>query len=146
MSGIVVVGVDGSEGALRALRWAGEEARLRGARLRAVCVWSYLDQAGEPFDPTYGEDDARRMLDEAVAAAGLDAGGVDVERRTVCDLPARGLLDSAADADLLVVGARGLGGFRGLLLGSVSQQAAQHAPCPVAIVPAEPPGGETAVT
>lgn len=87
MSGIVVAGVDGSEGALRALRWAGEEARLRGARLRAVSVWSYLDQTGEAFDPTYGEDDARRLLDEAVAAAGLGAGALDVERKTVCDLP-----------------------------------------------------------
>ena len=100
-----------------------------------MSVWSYLDQSGATFDPTYGEDDARRLLDEAVAAAGIPA-GVDVERRTVNDLPARGLLDSAADADLLVVGARGRGGFRGLLLGSVSQQAAQHAPCPVVIVPA----------
>jgi nucleotide-binding universal stress UspA family protein len=145
MSGIVVAGVDGSEGALRALRWAAEEARLRGARLRAVWVWSYLDQTGEAFDPSYGEDDARRLLDEAVAAAGVDAGGLDVERRTVCDLPARGLLGAAGDADLLVVGARGMGGFRGLLLGSVSQQVAHHAPCPVVIVPAASEA-ETAVT
>ena len=135
MSGVVVVGVDGSDGARRALQWAAEEARLRGARLRAVHVWSYLDQAGEAFDPTYGEDDARQFLDEVVAGLGDDAGGLDIERMAVCDLPARGLLDSAGDADLLVVGARGMGGFRGLLLGSVSQQVAQHAPCPVVIVP-----------
>lgn len=135
MSGVVVVGVDGSDGARRALQWAAEEARLRGARLRAVHVWSYLDQAGEAFDPTYGEDDARQFLDEVVAGIGDDAGGLDIERTAVCDLPARGLLDAAGDADLLVVGARGMGGFRGLLLGSVSQQVAQHAPCPVVIVP-----------
>lgn len=136
MTGIVVVGVDGSEGSQRALRWAAEEAGVRGAGLRVVYVWSYLNQTGKTFDPTYGEDDARRLLDEAVAAAGIPAGGIDVERKIVCDLPARGLLDSVADADLLVVGARGIGGFRGLLLGSVSQQVAQHAPCPVVIVPA----------
>ena len=135
MTGLVVVGVDGSEGARRALQWAAEEARLRGARLRAVHVWSYLNQAGEAFDPTYGDDDARRFLDEAVAGLGDDAVGLEIERTAVCDLPARGLLDSAGDADLLVVGARGMGGFRGLLLGSVSQQVAQHAPCPVVIVP-----------
>jgi nucleotide-binding universal stress UspA family protein len=138
VTGVVVVGVDGSEGARRALRWAAEEARLRGVALRVVHVWSYLDQAGEAFDPTYGEDDARRLLDEALAGAGTELGGLDVERRTVCDLASRGLLESAADGDLLVVGARGMGGFRGLMLGSVSQQVAQHAPCPVVIVP-DPP-------
>jgi len=133
VTSVVVVGIDGSDGARRALQWAAEEARLRGASLRVVHVWSYLDQAGEAFDPTYGEEDARQLLDEAVS--GIEADGLDVERKTVCDLAARGLLDSAADADLLVVGARGMGGFRGLLLGSVSQQVAQHAPCPVVIVP-----------
>ncbi|MDP1804430.1 MAG: universal stress protein [Acidimicrobiales bacterium] len=132
MTAVVVVGVDGSEQARRALTWAAEEAKLRGARLRVVHVWSYLAQTGEAFDPTYGDDDARRLLQEAVA--GLDD-GVDIELTAVCDLPARGLLDSSRDADLLVVGARGMGGFGGLLLGSVSQQVAQHAPCPVVIVP-----------
>jgi nucleotide-binding universal stress UspA family protein len=97
-------------------------------------VWSYLDQAGGAFDPSYGEDDARRLLDGAVDALG-DAGGIEVERLTVNDLPARGLLDSAGDADLLVVGARGLGSFQGLMLGSVSQQVVQHSPCPAVIVP-----------
>ena len=138
MTGVVVVGVDGSEGAQRALEWAADEARLRGARLRAVCVWSYLDQAGGSFDPSYGEDDARRLLDGAVDSV-AGAAGIDVERLTVNDLPARGLLDSAADADLVVVGARGMGGFQGLLLGSVSQQVVQHAPCPVVIVPQRRP-------
>ena len=135
MTGVVVAGVDGSEGARRALKWAAEEARLRGARLRVVHVWSYLDQAGEAFDPTYGDDDARRVLDEAVSELGDAAAELDIERLAVCDLPARALLDSANDAELVVVGARGMGGFKGLLLGSVSQQVAQHAACPVVIVP-----------
>lgn len=134
MSGIVVVGVDGSEGARRALRWAATEARLRHATLRAVHVWSYLDQPESTFDPAYGDDDARRLLDEALAALGADGEGLAIERVTVCDLPTRGLLDAATGADLIVVGARGLGGFEGLLLGSVSQQVANHAPCPVVIV------------
>lgn len=134
MSGVVVVGVDGSEGARRALRWAAAEARLRQATLRAVHVWSYLDQPERAFDPAYGEDDARRFLDGEVAALGPAAEGVEVERVTLCDLPTRGLLEAAAGADLLVVGARGLGGFQGLLLGSVSQQLATHGPCPVVVV------------
>jgi nucleotide-binding universal stress UspA family protein len=130
MSGIVVVGVDGSEGARRALRWAATEARLRHATLRVIHAWSYLDQPEGTFDPTYGDDDARRLLDQAVASLGPDGEGLEIERLTVCDLPTRGLLE----ADVLVVGARGLGGFQGLLLGSVSQQVASHAPCPVVIV------------
>jgi nucleotide-binding universal stress UspA family protein len=135
MTGIVVAGVDGSPQSALALRWAADEAKLRGAVLRAVCVWSYLDQPGKAFDPGYGVDDARRLLDDAIAGLGPAAAGVETERVTVNDLPARGLLDAARDADLVVVGARGMGGFRGLLLGSVSQQVAQHAPCPVVIVP-----------
>ena len=134
MSGVVVVGVDGSAGSRRALRWAAAEARLRGATLRVVHAWTYLDQPEGTFNPAYGEDDARRVLDDEVAALGPDSEGLEIERVTVCDLPSRALLDAAAGADLVVVGARGLGGFEGLLLGSVSQQVAQHAPCPSAIV------------
>jgi nucleotide-binding universal stress UspA family protein len=137
VTGLVVVGIDGSDGSRRALEWAASEARLRGARLRVVLAWSYLDQpGGKEFDPSFGEDDARRMLDEAIAGLGAAAVGVDIEPVTVNDLPARGLLDAAGpDPDLLVVGARGRGGFQGLLLGSVSQQVAQHASSPVVIVP-----------
>ncbi len=104
-----------------------------------VLAWSYLDQpGGREFDPSFGEDDARRILDEAIATLGAGAEGLDVEPVAVNDLPARGLLEAAGpDPDLLVVGARGRGGFQGLRLGSVSQQVAQHAPCPVVIVPVE---------
>jgi nucleotide-binding universal stress UspA family protein len=136
-SKVLALGVDGSEGSLRALRWALQEARLRGTRLRAVLAWSYLDQPPDTFDPAYGEDDARQQLDEALAKVAADANGVEIERVVVNDLPARALLDAGRDADLLVVGARGLGGFKGLLLGSVSQQVAQQARCPVVVVPGE---------
>lgn len=130
----IVVGVDGSENGQRALEWAAEEARIRNATLRAVYVWSYLRQPDDGFNPEFGEEDARRLIDEAVDKLGERATGVEVSREAVCDLPARGLLDAASDADLLVVGARGLGGFKGLLLGSVSHQVVQHATCPVVIV------------
>ncbi len=140
-----MVGIDGSEGAAQALRFAAEEARLRGARLEAVLAWGLLDQPGVPggtaFDPHFGDADARAFLEAAVERAIGDDPGVTVELVPVCDLPARALLERAVGADLLVVGARGLGGFRGLLLGSVSHQVVQHAPCPVAVVRARSEGG-----
>ncbi|HET9443136.1 MAG TPA: universal stress protein [Acidimicrobiales bacterium] len=136
-TGTVAVGVDGSEGSRRALRWAAAEARLRGAGLRVVQAWTYLDQPGDRFDPTFAEDDVRRQLQAELDAIGPEAEGLAVELVAVCDLPVRGLLDASDGADLLVVGARGLGGFEGLLLGSVSQQVAHHARGPVVIVPGE---------
>jgi nucleotide-binding universal stress UspA family protein len=140
MSGVVVVGVDGSPGSDHALLEAAADARRRHATLRIVHVWSYLDQPVESFDPSFGREAAEALLAESVRSAGGALAGLDVEAREVCDLAARGLLDAARDADLVVVGARGLGGFRGLLLGSVSQQVAQHARCPVLIVPAPTDG------
>jgi nucleotide-binding universal stress UspA family protein len=133
VTGVVTVGIDGSPGAHAALRWACDEARKRDAILRVVHAWSYLDQHRR-FDAHYGEADARRVIDDALEALGSDAAGVDLESCTPNDLPVRALLDAAIGSDLLVVGARGIGGFKGLLLGSVSHQVAQHAPCPVVIV------------
>jgi nucleotide-binding universal stress UspA family protein len=135
VSGIVAVGVDGSAGSKRALRWAVDEARLRDATLRVIKAWSYIGQPGGTFDPGYGDDDARRDLQAEVASLGDSTAGLELDLVTVCDLPAKGLLDAAADADLLVVGSRGHGGFRGLLLGSVSTHVVHHARCPVTVVP-----------
>ncbi len=134
----IAVGVDESDGAANALRWAAEEAELHGATLTAVMAWGFLDQhhtiVGERFDPSYGEPDATDALREfVVKAVGADRSSA-VATRAVCDLPARALLDASADADLLVVGARGLGGFRGLLLGSVSQHCLHHTRTPIAII------------
>ena len=135
----IVVGVDGSEGADAALRFAVEEAERWGATVTAVLAWGFLDQPGvpedRPFDPAFGEPQARAYLDAAIHHAVGDQPAVPISPLVVCDLPARALLEAAAAADLLVVGTRGLGGFTGLLLGSVSQQVVQHAPCPVAVSP-----------
>ncbi|HET7720992.1 MAG TPA: universal stress protein, partial [Acidimicrobiales bacterium] len=137
MTGIVV-GVDGSEGAATALRWAVEEGRIRGWPVTAVAAWALLDQRhvepDAPFDPDYGADDAAAALAAHVSDALGPERSALVSRRTVNDLPATALLQAAEGADLLVVGARGLGGFKGLLLGSVSQHCLHHAPCPVAVV------------
>lgn len=132
-----IVGVDGSPSSEDALRWAAEEARLRGATLTALLAWNFLDQyhadGEQRFDPHYDEGVAAVAL-EAVVERALGEGAGAVERRVVCDLPATALLDASEDADLLVVAARGLGAFRGLVLGSVSQRCLEHATCPVAIV------------
>lgn len=137
----IIVGVDESSAAAEAVRWAIREQSLRRGELTAVLAWSYLGQhhrSGESaFSPDYSEADALAVLDAALAAAAPGEASA-IERRAVCDLPARALLDASADADLLVVGARGLGGFRGLLLGSVSQQCVHHATVPVVVV-REPP-------
>jgi len=136
MTGIVV-GIDGSEAGAHAVAWAAREADLRGEILVAVLAWSFLDQhhatVGERFKPDYGFDDARAALDAYLAQAVGPEVAEQVEHRVVCDLAAPALLEASAGASL-VVGARGLGGFRGPLLGSVSQRCLHHARCPVAVV------------
>ena len=142
----IVVGVDGSELSEVAVRWAAREAQLRGgdlSALTAVLVWDLFNQrhadGSKRFDPDYDDSKAdAALLASLEAALGADD-AASVVRRAVCDVPAQGLLEAAKGTDLLVVGARGLGGFRGLLLGSVSQQCLHHAPGPVAIV--RTPGG-----
>jgi nucleotide-binding universal stress UspA family protein len=139
--GAIVVGVDGSEGASAALRFAAEEARLRGAELRAVMAFHIPVAAygGPLVPPDVGLVDDLRTAARATVERALDELG-DLPEDLRLELvvregqPARVLLDEARDADVLVVGSRGLGGFRGLLLGSVGQQCAHHAACPVVIV------------
>ena len=138
----VVVGVDGSDGARDALRFALEEARLRRAAVRAVAAWQVPVAAYggtlKPPDPAIVDrlaPEARSAVERALEDAADAAAGVNVDTVVREGAPARVLLEEADDADLLVVGTHGLGGFRSLLLGSVSQQCAHHAPCPVVIVP-----------
>ena len=134
----LIVGVDGSQSSLEALRWAGREAELRQSHVVAVMAWGFLDQHHEniddPFDPLYDEDRALEVLESYVGRALGPASTGPVGKRVVNDLPAPALLAAAQDASMLVLGARGLGGFRGLLLGSVSQHCLHHARCPVAVV------------
>jgi nucleotide-binding universal stress UspA family protein len=143
----IVVGVDGSEGSLQALRWAADEARLRKALLQVVLAWDYPASllAGASFSVPdleilgdFGKL-AEARLGQALQDASSALEGVEVERRVIEGAPALALIEAAKDADLLVVGTRGHGGFVGLLLGSVSQQCAHHAPCPIVIVPPAKP-------
>lgn len=132
----IVVGVDGSEGSDAALRWAVAEARAHGARLEVVLAWSYLDQPTVEFDPDYGEPVARAALDLVIERAG-PTDDLEVVRTCVNDLPARALLAASQTADLVVVGSRGLGAFKGMVLGSVSQQVVTRAACSVLVVRTE---------
>lgn len=141
----IVVGVDGSEESDAALRWAIDEARLRGVGVEAVHVYQpygtlahgYADAPVAPdvIDQSaqVAQEDARRLL--AAAIGRVEPADVPVEPIMVDDVgPARALVRQAQEAELLVVGSRGRGGFQELLLGSVSHQCANHAACPVVII------------
>ncbi len=138
----IVVGVDGSLHAANALRWALRESALHETRLTAVLAWDYLGQhhpdGSTRFVPDFDAHEAAESVKAFVAGAvGVGAVGL-VDTQTVFGLPAAGVLEAAKSATLLVLGARGLGGFRELLLGSVSQHCLHEATCPVAIVRAGP--------
>jgi nucleotide-binding universal stress UspA family protein len=160
---VVVVGIDGSKSSSKALAWAAEEARMRGAVLRVVHAYrlsrlssaEYLE-ASTPVEPAglnvWGEnayesfrsqvvsesEDERGNAEDAVAgqvAAVLgDSPDVPVQHIVTEGRAVQVILDAAEDADLVVVGSRGRGGFSGLLLGSVSSQVTHHAHCPVTVV------------
>lgn len=134
----IVVGVDGSEGSRRALSWAIEEAAARPLVVRAVTVWQ------RSYD--YGSDDywpidehiasrAGAQLAQAVQDAGGDYPSVQIEQLVLEGDAAQILCEQAEDAGLLVVGSRGRGEFKKLLLGSVSIKCARHSRCPIVIVP-----------
>jgi nucleotide-binding universal stress UspA family protein len=138
----IVVGVDGSPESKAALAWAGEEARLRGDRLVAVRVCTPRVVAPVPWPgvpvkipaPVEIEEEAREALAADVEEVlGPDPDG-KVEQRVVRGLADEALVDLACDAKLLVVGSRRHGRIAGAVLGSVSRECAQHAPCPVVIV------------
>jgi nucleotide-binding universal stress UspA family protein len=136
----IVVGIDGSDQSKEALRWALDEARLRGASLEVVYAWTmpvyvgYGAAAGAVMDPAELREAAQEKIETTVEEVVGGKSDVKIERKAVEGLAAAALVDEADGADLLVVGSRGHGGFAGLLLGSVSQQCSQHAPCPVVIV------------
>jgi nucleotide-binding universal stress UspA family protein len=138
---LVVVGVDGSEASNAALRFAAEEASLRGGKLRVVCAWevpaAYFTGGLLPSDDLISafEEHAKDVTASALSEAARLAPEVDREAVTLQGHPGDVLAQQSTGADLLVVGSRGLGGFRSLVLGSVSLHVAHHARCPVAIIP-----------
>lgn len=138
--GGIVVGVDGSQNSLDALRWGASEARLRGVELRAVGTYTTpIMSTGYEVavpDPDDLDAAASTMLDAAVDAVreGGDLEGVDVRTEVLEGHAGERLISLSEDADLLVVGSRGHGGFMGLLLGSVTNYVVNHSVCPVVVV------------
>lgn len=134
----IVVGVDGSEPSLDALRWAADEGRRRQWPVKAVWAWTFprLVPVLSLFsDPEALQGQAEEQLESWLRQEFGDAPvGVEVRREVREGPPARVLLDAARDTGLLVVGARGRGGLSSSVLGSVSQQCAHHARCPVMIL------------
>lgn len=136
--GRIIVGMDGSECAAVALRWAVEEGERRDWPVTALLAWSYLRQ----YHPDR-RDAVETEYDEGFAAAALDAYVVDVlgaeaagavGREVAYDEPDVALVEAAEDASLLVVGSHGYGGIRGVVMGSVSQRCLHHSTVPVAVV------------
>jgi nucleotide-binding universal stress UspA family protein len=140
-AGGVVVGDDGSEGAARAVRYALEEARRRGTALHVVRAWSIMSTS-RPIDVPPGfaaslveyesaalKEETARI--EALLGADLD---VPVEIHCVHSPAAQALIVASETADVTVVGSRGLGGFRSLVLGSVAEQCIRHCSGPVIVV------------
>jgi nucleotide-binding universal stress UspA family protein len=138
----IVVGVDGSGPSKEALRWAVDQGRLTGASVEAVAAWEtptdWYGMMPRTDRPSTVEDAAQRSLDETVDEAVGAHEGVAVSKKVAQGNPANVLLEEARDAQLLVVGNRGRGGFTEALLGSVSQRCAQHAKGPVVVIREEP--------
>ncbi|SFK77678.1 universal stress protein [Geodermatophilus ruber] len=133
--GRIVVGLDGSPWSRQALQWAARQARLTGSELHVVTAWDLpKTYGGPPITGIDWEADARRSLEQELKEALEPAVAGQVRAQVIRGHPAGVLVDAAADADLLVVGSRGHGGFAGMLLGSVSQHAVAHARCPVVVV------------
>ena len=136
----IVVGVDGSPSSRTALNWAAAEAADHGADLVVLNVWEHtlLPPTGSvSVSERYVPDESQRTAEDLVKLIKEELGEdppVVVQPRVKEGNPARVLIEQSEDADLLVVGTRGHGGFRGLVLGSVSQHVAGYAKCPVAVV------------
>jgi nucleotide-binding universal stress UspA family protein len=135
----IVAGVDGSASSLEALRWAIRQAELTGSSVDAVIAWqppaaSGLGWGVAVVDDTDYAELAAKTLAEAISMAADPASRVRVRPLVGQGNAAQVLLDASADADLLVVGSRGHGGFASALLGSVSLHCTHHAHCPVVVI------------
>ena len=158
-SGRIVVGVDGSQGSLNALRWALGEARARKIPVHVVFAWEYhppwvdpglgsmLPMAYQPEGGVPADEFAdaaasvEKLLDAAISKVTESdpdraSGQVPLTREMLQGHAAQVLLKSVSETDTLVVGSHGHGGFIGAVLGSVSQHVVSHSRCPVVVVPA----------
>jgi nucleotide-binding universal stress UspA family protein len=141
----IIVGIDGSHHSTRALEWALKEAAIQHAPLTVLTVHSVPASpwTGGPVLLERDADDQEKMLKAAeelthkVVSQLGEARPDSVTVRVISGFPAKELIDESRDADLIVVGSRGTGGFVKLMLGSVSSQVVGHAHCPVVVVPTD---------
>jgi nucleotide-binding universal stress UspA family protein len=141
----IVVGVDGSAHSQPVLEWAMKEAAVRHAALTVLAVHQVAASywTGSPIVYASDQPEAQKAgqaAEEAVSQAASHLGGAgpaSVTVRAVSGVAAQELINASHDADLVVVGSRGGGGFAGLTLGSVSTQVVHHAACPVVIIPGQ---------
>lgn len=136
----IVVGIDGSEEALEAARWAAAYAKQSGGILKVVCVYSLASYSAAALDGGFAVIDDEYLKNGAIEAAKEAAGavaelGAEVETAVVLGDPGAVLTEFSEDADLLVIGSRGGGGFADRLLGAVSAAVPAHSKCPVVVVP-----------
>lgn len=145
----IVVGIDGSPESRRALDHAIEHARLSDGRLELVHAWLPVVHYAPPeyVDFAMLREDYENAAEELMATVVADVPDDVAVERTIIEGPAAPTLaECARDADLLVVGSRGRGGFKGLLLGSTSHWLTSHATCPVLVVPSGSAAREDEVT
>lgn len=140
----IIVGIDGSTAAAKAFDWAYDHAG-EGDTLVVLHTWRIYPVVGLEapiYNPSDFEGEAHRFVAEFLDAVPARESGPTIERSIVHGAAPRVLVDESAKADLIVVGSRGLGGFRGALLGSVSTYVVHHAECPVVVVPSGDPDEE----
>jgi nucleotide-binding universal stress UspA family protein len=141
----IIVGVDGSSHSHRALEWAVHEAAIRHAPLTVLTVnqavvgysGGPVAYEGDPERAAQARAKAQEETDGVLGQAGEGSRPPSVTVRSVTGLPAAEILSASADADLVVLGSRGAGGFKRLLMGSVSSQVTNHARCPVVVIPSD---------
>lgn len=132
---LIIAAVDGSPSSIEALRYASRLAEAFHAPLDAVITWSYPPYSDPAFISAWSpKDDATTILDDAIRRAFGENPPTQLGRRVLAGAAAPTLIDLSRSAAMLVLGSRGLGGFAGLLLGSVSAACAEHAHCPVLVV------------
>jgi nucleotide-binding universal stress UspA family protein len=132
----VIVGIDGSDQSTKALEWAAAYAQAKGATVAALTAWMVPSSnafyvSGEAWDM---EETSTKVAEEQLAGLRAKFPDLDIPLEVVHAHPAQAMVDASKDADLLVVGSRGHGGFTGLLLGSVSTHCVHAAHCPVVVI------------
>ena len=134
MPGVVVVGIDGSEGSRDAVQWAAEHAQLIGASLRAVASWRWPNYVTRVPPGADLRADTRRTLHETLEPILDDFPELDISEHVIEGPAGPALLTQSDGATLLVVGARGRAAYPGMLLGSVAEFCVRNGPCPVVVV------------